>query len=220
MRCFTPSGSLVTSTPPTVALPDVGFSRPQSMRMVVDFPAPLLPRNPKTSPRATSKLTRSTATNAPKRRVRSRTSIAASCRGEEAEAGLLSANGPLQARLREAHVGDRAGAIELRLQPGGLRIEHFGVRGDARPVPLADDAFGFDRGANLAVGGGDRLAARLKFQRARADLEGHVAVEVAHARLQRRRVRLRLPLLGAAPSAVPERPRHVHRRIPRRLPRT
>jgi len=55
----------------------------------------------------------------------------------------LSANGPLQARLREAHVGDGARTIELRLQPRGLRIEHFGVRGNARPVPLADDAFGF-----------------------------------------------------------------------------
>ena len=43
-----------TSTPPTVAVPEVGRSSPQSMRMVVDLPAPLLPRKPKISPARTS----------------------------------------------------------------------------------------------------------------------------------------------------------------------
>ena len=46
------------------------------MRIVVDFPAPFAPRNPKISPSATSKLTSSTATNSPKRRVRFLTLIA------------------------------------------------------------------------------------------------------------------------------------------------
>ena len=44
--------------------PLVGLSRPQSMRIVVDFPAPLLPRNPKISPWRTSNVTWSTATKA------------------------------------------------------------------------------------------------------------------------------------------------------------
>ena len=44
-------GIAVTSTPPTCAVPEVGSSRPHSMRMVVDLPAPLLPRKPKISPR-------------------------------------------------------------------------------------------------------------------------------------------------------------------------
>ena len=46
------------------------------MRIVVDLPAPLLPRKPKISPRPTSNDTSSTATNAPNRRVRCRTSMA------------------------------------------------------------------------------------------------------------------------------------------------
>jgi hypothetical protein len=50
MRRLTPSGSRLTSTPPTVAVPLVGFSSPHSIRMVVDLPAPLLPRKPNTSP--------------------------------------------------------------------------------------------------------------------------------------------------------------------------
>ena len=45
------------------------------MRIVVDLPAPLLPRNPNISPRPTSNDTSSTATNAPNRRVRCRTSM-------------------------------------------------------------------------------------------------------------------------------------------------
>src|SRR6476660_4348982 len=111
MRRFTPSGSRVTSTPPTLADPDVGLSRPHSIRIVVDLPAPLLPRNPKISPRVTSKLMSSTATNWPKRRVRWRTSIA------------LLAKRPLQPRLGEADVGDRARPIELGLEARDLGVE-------------------------------------------------------------------------------------------------
>ena len=50
MRLLTPSGSRPTSMPATVAVPPVGFSSPHNMRIVVDFPAPLLPRKPKISP--------------------------------------------------------------------------------------------------------------------------------------------------------------------------
>jgi len=46
--------------------PAVGVSRPHSMRMTVDFPAPLGPRKPKISPFETRSDTWSTATNAPK----------------------------------------------------------------------------------------------------------------------------------------------------------
>ena len=44
------SGWVTMSNPPTVPLPPVGISRPQSMRIVVDLPAPFGPRNPKISP--------------------------------------------------------------------------------------------------------------------------------------------------------------------------
>ena len=66
MRRFTVSGLFATSTPPTVAVPALGASRPHSMRMVVDLPAPFAPRRPKMLPAATSKVTASTATNGPK----------------------------------------------------------------------------------------------------------------------------------------------------------
>src|SRR5688500_16091431 len=62
--------------PPTDAAPAVGRSSPHSIRMVVDFPAPLLPRKPKISPRATSNDRLSTATKSPKRLVSPRTSMA------------------------------------------------------------------------------------------------------------------------------------------------
>src|ERR1035438_6751030 len=61
----TASGFLLTSNPATIARPEVGLSSPQSMRIVVDLPAPFGPINPKTSPLRTSRLIRSTATKSP-----------------------------------------------------------------------------------------------------------------------------------------------------------
>src|SRR5580658_2832791 len=66
----TASGSRATSKPATVARPAEGLSRPHSIRMVVDFPAPFGPRNPKTSPRRTERLSWSTATKLPNRLTR------------------------------------------------------------------------------------------------------------------------------------------------------
>src|SRR6185295_1243231 len=145
MRCFTPSGSLPTSMPPTIAVPLVGLSRPHSIRMVVDLPAPLLPRNPKISPAWTSKLTRSTATNLPKRRVSSTTEIAI--------ADGSAANGPIQSRLRGSQCGDSLCAIEPRAHDVDLRVEHVGARRDAGRKAFSDDAAGFGGGANGVVGG-------------------------------------------------------------------
>src|SRR6266567_305947 len=54
------------SNPPTVTLPAVGGIKPVSIRMVVDLPAPLGPRNPSTSPRSTENETPSTARFVPK----------------------------------------------------------------------------------------------------------------------------------------------------------
>src|SRR5271157_1256312 len=66
----TVSGYLLTSNPTTSARPDVGFSSPQSMRIVVDLPAPFGPRKPKISPLRTVRLTWSTATKLPNRLTR------------------------------------------------------------------------------------------------------------------------------------------------------
>ena len=54
-----------SARPPTVADPAVGASSPRIIRMVVDLPAPLGPRNPVTMPGRTVKLRSSTAVVGP-----------------------------------------------------------------------------------------------------------------------------------------------------------
>ena len=67
MRRRTASGSRATSTPATVAVPEVIDSSVVSMRTVVDFPAPFGPRKPNTSPASTLRSTPRTASTAPVR---------------------------------------------------------------------------------------------------------------------------------------------------------
>ena len=59
----------------------VAASEPVSILIVVDFPLPFGPRNPKTCPRGTSKSIPSTAVKAPKRLVSPRTEMAATGSG-------------------------------------------------------------------------------------------------------------------------------------------
>src|SRR4051812_22150414 len=61
------------------AVPAVGIMKPANIRMVVDLPAPFGPRKPSTSPRATLKLTRSTAVKLPNRFVSPSISISTGC---------------------------------------------------------------------------------------------------------------------------------------------
>src|ERR1039457_451382 len=75
------SGSVTMSKPATVPLPLLGGRMPQSIRMVVDFPAPFGPRKPNISPFLTSRLTLLTATKSPKRFERSRRMTAKSTSG-------------------------------------------------------------------------------------------------------------------------------------------
>src|SRR5881275_2403738 len=72
----TSSRSRTMSKPATSAVPDVGSTSVQSILMVVDLPAPLGPRKPKTSPAATSKSTPSTATRSSYLFVRALTATA------------------------------------------------------------------------------------------------------------------------------------------------
>src|SRR5713101_4726022 len=69
-------GCRATSKPATNACPSVGGINVVSILTIVVLPAPLGPSSPKTSPRRTSKLTLSTAVNAPKRLVSSLVCIA------------------------------------------------------------------------------------------------------------------------------------------------
>src|SRR3954451_8993545 len=70
MCCRTCAAWLTTSYPARVAVPPVGRSTVQRMRMVVVLPAPLGPSSPKISPGLASKLTPSTAWTRPRRRSR------------------------------------------------------------------------------------------------------------------------------------------------------
>src|ERR1035437_6730318 len=69
MGIFTCSGALLMSYPATVAVPLVDWSRPVSIRIVVDLPEPFAPRKPNISPFATENDTSSTAVKLPKRLV-------------------------------------------------------------------------------------------------------------------------------------------------------
>jgi hypothetical protein len=71
----TASRSLAQSCPATLAVPDVALARVQRILMVVVLPAPFGPRNPKVSPRSTSKSIPRTASISPYRLVRPATEI-------------------------------------------------------------------------------------------------------------------------------------------------
>src|SRR6267378_7879216 len=77
MRRFTSIGFSCTSRPHTETAPALGGMKPVIMRMVVDLPAPLGPRNPSTSPLPTAKETPSTARFGPKDLLRFSTLITA-----------------------------------------------------------------------------------------------------------------------------------------------
>src|SRR5271165_925466 len=66
---FTPTGFAEKSIPSNSIRPEVGANKPVSILMVVDFPAPFGPRNPKNCPAFTRRSTESTAVNGPNRRV-------------------------------------------------------------------------------------------------------------------------------------------------------
>src|ERR1700687_2248984 len=65
MEWRTPSASVTTSCPPTVAVPEVGGVSVVIIRINVVLPAPLGPSKPKISPVGTVKLTSFTATKSP-----------------------------------------------------------------------------------------------------------------------------------------------------------
>ena len=124
-------------------------SSPHSMRMVVDLPAPLLPRNPKISPRRTSNDTLSTATNWPNRRESCLTSIATVARwlgrsiARRFGLTVFDLNGPAPARAALRR-GGRSASARVRSSSAcstrDLRVEHVGAGRDAGAEALADDA--------------------------------------------------------------------------------
>src|ERR1051326_2024225 len=92
------------SAPHTTAVPELGARKPVIIFMVVDFPAPLGPRKPSTSPRLTARETSSTARIGPKCLVRWRTEIISSgC----AASVLVLAKALLRPRSAQACPGNR-----------------------------------------------------------------------------------------------------------------
>jgi len=116
MARLTPSGCRWISKPPTLAVPDVGSRRPQSIRMVVDFPAPLAPKKPKIRPRSTSKLTSSTAVKSPNFLVKAMTSMAYSGTAFLSRINGSLAKGFLEPGLGQDLVDRGLGPVHLRLK--------------------------------------------------------------------------------------------------------
>src|SRR5208283_2735071 len=133
MLRFTASGSPAMSMPATVADPEVGARRPQSILMVVDLPAPLAPRRPKMLPAGTSKETESTATKDPKRLVSSLVLMA----GWEIRS---FPHRPLQGRTCNLAVEQRAVLLKPCPHQQGLRVQAFRGERDALAVALLYDS--------------------------------------------------------------------------------
>src|SRR5918993_192333 len=166
------------------------------MRIVVDLPAPLLP----------------------KRRVMLRTSIARPAESLMSADQGLSSNRTRQARLGEADAGERASAIELRLQQRELRVEHFGLRNHAGPVPLGHDALRLGRRTDAVGCCRDSCATGVDVGRPLPDLHAEPRIELGET-LPGRRCRMRCDgrFLRRA-SAVPQRPADADAEIPRLAP--
>src|SRR6202041_3971893 len=67
MQDFACTGAFSISCPHTETCPAEGDTKPAIMRMVVDLPAPLAPRKPRTSPGATENVRSLTASLSPYR---------------------------------------------------------------------------------------------------------------------------------------------------------
>ena len=186
------------------------------MRIVVDLPAPLLPRKPKISPRATSKLTSSTATNSPNRRVRSRTSMAWSPPPATGHRPIARSS---RASARRAFAM-RPRAIELGLQQRDLRVEHVGARRDAgrKRSPTTRSRFGGGANCRRRRRRSPR-GSTSSSSRALRDLERRPG-DRSRRRASSARPRWRAASACSARVRPPSQSdqRHVDRRIPRRLP--
>src|SRR5262245_6805243 len=116
------------------------------MRIAVDFPAPLLPSRPKTSPSSTPKPRPSTAVKGPKRLTRLSTSItraivppaSAPHRAVEVGAGL-------------PQLGGGAGARQARLEEARLGVQQVGGRDEPLAVAVLRDPHVLAGGLEFAL---------------------------------------------------------------------
>src|SRR5262245_31769674 len=109
MALFAATGSASTSCPATRTAPALGVRNPVTIFIVVDLPAPLGPRKPRTSPLATSKDTPSTALRGPKCFARPRISIIALMEREKGPGTQGTSREPVPGRGNLAGIlGDRS----------------------------------------------------------------------------------------------------------------
>src|SRR5688572_22323540 len=181
MRRFTPSGLAATSMPPTRAVPAVGRSKPQSMRIVVDLPAPLAPRKPKISPCFTVNDRSSTATNDPKRRESPRTSMASVGSVRTPGTIFLSPQAAFEAGFRQSHAGKGAGPRQFRLEQRDLRDEHVGARGHTGRESIGHYAAGLGRTPDGVPCGVDHRGTGFDIEKPLLDLSRNYGVELGQS---------------------------------------
>src|SRR4030042_856768 len=214
MTFLTFSGRRPTSMPPTIADPAVGSRRPQSIRMVVDLPAPLAPRNPKIAPRPTSKLTASTAVKSPNFFVRDFTSMENSSTRYLLS---LSASAPerlLQTRLGQHPVDFGLGPVKFHLKEGHFAVQNLGVQGEALLELLPCHAKVFPGLRDGEIGDPDLFPGPGQAQPALGDLEDGLVLEQLAAILSLSQLGFGLLLLAPRLSPIPDVERHHNRDVP------
>src|SRR5262245_15784048 len=123
-------GCCSTSFPHTLTLPAVGERKPVIIFIVVDLPAPLGPRKPRTSPLSTRKDTSSTAVNGPKRLVSPWISMLAVMDWQllpTSPAGWPRASGPADRQAGPAARSVSLGRRPPLRQPAEVPIRHRGA---------------------------------------------------------------------------------------------
>src|SRR5579864_2196718 len=120
---FTSTGFSARSTFRIRVVPADGASKPVSILIMVDLPAPFGPRKPKNWLASTCKFTLSTATKSPKRRVKPSVTIAASFHmADESNTRAERDEGGVQKSLLASV--DRSGAGQLREEREHRREDH------------------------------------------------------------------------------------------------
>src|SRR5262245_5871915 len=196
--------------PSTRPVPDVGRSRPQSMRIVVDLPAPLAPRKPKISPSWTSIVMPSTATKAPKRLVRPDSSTAAA---------TLPPDRAVEGGGGEAALGEGVLLLEGGPEPSDFGVEAIRERRHARPMAIGGHALVLGGGGERPRGDLHRPAGGGEVEVALRDLEAHAPVGVVLLVAQRLGAGGGAIGGGTGASAVERCPADVDGDVPRVAPR-
>ena len=210
MMRFTPSGFVPTSMPPTSAVPVVGVSSPHSIRIVVDLPAPLAPRNPKISPCSTEKDKSLTASKDPKRRPRPRTSIACTH-------GCFPIDA-FEARLGEPDRRQSARAGQLILQQRHLCDEHVGAGRHAGGKSIRHDSPRLGCTGDRVARGADRGLAGPEIEQPLANVRRHDGIEFGDALARGRDNGSRLRGLRLRAAEIENVPVDVDADVPALLP--